>query len=412
MAEADPRARSAPRLSRVICTLDESESIAAVLHEAMHAMAGLGCEIVVVDDSSDDRTAASVLSVAATQPDIRLIRRRGKRGLASAAIAGFDAARGPILALMDGDGQHDPRVIPLLLAGMEAAHSDMAVASRYVVDAPSGLTGLRHAISRSGTRLTQTLLGMPTTDPLSGLFMVRRTWFESARPHLSGVGFKILVDLISSGPRRPKIVEARTALRPRHGGESKLDLRVVAELGAVLIEKRSAGMVSARFALFAGVGSTGVAIHLAALVLVGWAGGLAFWAAQAVAILVAMTWNFHLNNALTFRDLKLRGRARLQGLFKFYLACAGGAALSEAVAATMFWVGAPSIAAGLGGAVAAALWNYWSVKRETWGATEATATTAEISAARVPAGVPARIPAVAPARQAPDRLPEPRRLAG
>ena len=111
------------------------------------------------------------------------------------------------------------------------------------------------------------MLGVRSTDPLSGLFVMTRNWFERARPRLSGVGFKILVDLLASGRRRPRIVEEKTALRTRHGGASKLDSRVIVELAALLLEKRTGGLVPARFGLFAAVGTTGLVVHLCTLTL-------------------------------------------------------------------------------------------------------------------------------------------------
>lgn len=356
----------APALSVVICTLDEADCIGAVLRELREALTGIEHEVIVVDDSADDRTAAVVLAHAATDKRVRLLRREGARGLASAAIAGWNAARGGVLAIMDGDGQHDPQMLPKLLRSLRESGCDMAVGSRYVAQGSSGLAGRRHWVSRAGTLLTHAMLGVSSTDPLSGLFVMTRTWFERARPRLSGVGFKILVDLLASGRRRPSIVEVGTSLRTRHGGASKLDSRVVIELAALLIEKRTGGFVPARFGLFAAVGTTGVAVHLGVLTLAKSSLGLPFWSAQAVATLAAMTTNFFFNNALTFRDRRLTGRALLPGLFTFYLSCAGGALLSEAAGSVANDLGLPWLAAGIGGALIGALWNYAAASNATW----------------------------------------------
>ena len=354
-----------PALSLVICTLDEAESIGAVLREASAALADLAYEIIVVDDSEDDRTAAVVLAYARRDGRVRLLRREGARGLASAAIAGWASARGDALAIMDGDGQHDPHLLPRMLARLRETSSDIVVASRYV-EGPSGLAGQRHLVSRAGTLLTYLTLGVRSTDPLSGLFVLTRDWFARARPWLSGVGFKILVDLLASGERRPKLAEVATSLRPRLGGASKLDARVILELAALLLEKRTRGLIPARFSLFASVGSTGVAVHLSALALVMTWSDLAFWVAQAIATFAAMTTNFFLNNALTFRDRRLSGRALWSGLFAFYVSCAGGALLGEGVGAGAEIVGAPWLIAGISGAFAGALWNYAAASGAIW----------------------------------------------
>lgn len=198
-AGAIERSFERPLLSVVVCTLDEAQSIGPVLDELREALAGIAHEVVVVDDSVDERTATVVLTHAATNERVRLLRRKGENGLASAAIDGWDVARGDVLAIMDGDGQHDPHLLPLMLDRLNGTSADMLVASRYAGEGPSGLKGRRHLVSRMGTLLTQVMLGVRSTDPLSGLFMVTRDWFKEARPNLSGVGFKILVDIMASG---------------------------------------------------------------------------------------------------------------------------------------------------------------------------------------------------------------------
>jgi dolichol-phosphate mannosyltransferase len=352
-------------LSVVICVLDEAEAIPGVLHELIDELAGLAFEVVVVDDSVADDTARAVRAVMRGDPRIRLVRREGARGLASAAIAGWDAAQGQVLGLMDGDGQHDPRLIRRLLDRLRAADAEVATASRYLTEAGSGLTGFRDAISRIGTGAAQALIGARVTDPLSGLFLMRRDWFETVRGSLTGVGFKILVDVLTSGPRPPSVVEAPTALRSRLGGESKLDLRVMADLAGLLIEKRTGGIIPARLAMFLGVGVTGLTAHLAVL-LSGQAAGLSLCSTQALAIWTAMTWNFWANNLLTFRDQRLHGREALVGLGRFYLGCLVGAVVSEAMAMGLNVLGMPGVAAGLMGAAGGGLFNFAAARIGVW----------------------------------------------
>lgn len=357
--------RTPPRVSVVICTLDEQEAIGGVLDEVTADLAGVPHEIVVVDDSIDDATAQVVLGRARLNPAIRLIRRNGAGGLASAAIAGWDAARGETLAVMDGDGQHDPRLIRRMLERMGQTPTDVVVASRYLDDNRSGLTGFRHWGSRAGVEVSSLLLGLRLADPLSGCFLMTRAWYEIVRPRLSGLGFKILIDVVASDRRRPRLAQIPTALRERVGGVSKLDLRVVFDLAALLVEKRTGGALSARMTQFLFVGLTGLLVHLLVLS-TGQALGAPFWLGQSGAIFLAMSWNFMLNNGLTFRDRRLHGPALWRGLASFYVACLGGAVVSEAVGAGLHAVGAPWVAAGVAGAMLGAFWNYRAVQRLTW----------------------------------------------
>ena len=354
-----------PELSLVICTLDEHECIARVIDELGSALSPISHEIIVVDDSADERTAEVVLSVIARNSHVRLIRRTGVRGLASAAIAGWDAARGEVLGVMDGDGQHDPRKLREIYDRLIDSGADVALVSRYADDSGTGLTGFRDAISRVATRVTRLALGVRVTDPMSGQFVFHRAWYEQVRARLSGVGFKILLDVIASGRGAPRTVEARGALRPRIAGESKLDFRVMADLAALLIAKRTNGLLSARFTLFAAVGALGVGVHLAALEGVKLLGA-PFWLAQGFAILTAMTSNFFLNNALTFRDARLTGAAAIRGLAVFYLSCLGGAAISEGLGVVIKQFTDAWILAALAGAIAGAVVNYSASRAFTW----------------------------------------------
>lgn len=354
-----------PKVSVVICTLDEHEAIGGVLDEVVADLDSLTHEILVVDDSTDNRTAQVVEERARRHPAIRLIRRTGTGGLASAAIAGWDVARGQTLAIMDGDGQHDPRLIGRMLRRIDETGAELVVASRYLDSADGGLSGFRHLLSRAGVGLAGRLLGLGLADPMSGCFLMRRDWYEAVRPRLSGVGFKILVDVAASHHRRPRTAQIPTALRARTGGESKLDLRVVIDLAALLVEKRTGGAIPARMSLFLLVGATGLAAHLAALG-ASQAANLPFWLGQTGAILAAMTWNFGLNNSLTFREQRLRGAALWRGLLSFYVACLVGALISEAAGAGLNAIGAPWALAGLTGAVLGAAWNYHAARRLTW----------------------------------------------
>ncbi len=349
----------------VICVLDEADAIGPVLDELTAELDGLSFEVIVVDDSADGATAAVVRGRRALNPRIRLLRREGARGLASAAIAGWEAARGQVLGLMDGDGQHDPRLVRRLLAALDDGDAELAVASRYLTGEGTGLTGRRDLISRAGTGAVQVLLGARVSDPMSGLFLMRRGWYAAVRERLAGVGFKILVDVMTSGRTPPRVVEAPTALRTRLGGASKLDLRVMADLAALVVEKRSGGLLAARLVLFLGVGASGLFVHLAALLATDHA-GLGLWLGQALAIWIAMTWNFWANNLLTFRDQRLRGRAALGGLGRFYGGCLLGAGVSEAAAVGLNALGASDIAAGLLGAVGGGLFNFAAARAAVW----------------------------------------------
>jgi len=117
-----------PRLSIVVPVFNEEEGIADVLRELADVLneAKIGeWEGIVVDDGSRDKTAAIVEELRATIPQLRLLRFEKNCGQTAAFDAGFRAARGEFAAMMDGDGQNDPRDFPNLLAELEERGVDM-----------------------------------------------------------------------------------------------------------------------------------------------------------------------------------------------------------------------------------------------------------------------------------------------
>jgi dolichol-phosphate mannosyltransferase len=125
-----------------------------------------------------------------------------------------------------------------------------------------------------------------------------------------------------------------------------------------VVGKLTGDAVSLRFLLFCAVGLTGVAVHMAILALALDATELRFSAAQAVATVAAITWNFVLNNRLTYSDQRLTGWGFLKGLLWFQVICSVGA-VSNVGAATWIYSNGPGWwVAGLGGALMGAVWNY------------------------------------------------------
>jgi len=351
----------------VICTLNEGAAIASVIKEVTEALRGIKHEIIVVDDNSQDNTQSEVLTLAQTMPHLRLHVRTDERGLSSAAIKGWDLANGQYLGVMDGDGQHDPLAIRALADLIRTNEYDLVCVSRYLGKVETGLNPIRDFGSKAATWATGLVLKAPLSDPMSGCFMMRKDYFLGARTKLTGVGFKILVDIVASNPKRPRLSEVKASLRSRIGGESKLDLRVVLDLVALLVEKATNGLLPARFVLFAGVGLSGVFIHMLVLTLAFRFSGVPFDISQGTAIMTAMTWNFFINNHLTFRDKRLEGIAMLKGLINFYLACGLGAIISLGLADVLkykfqlHWLIAGTVAA-----LASGVWNYWAATLVSW----------------------------------------------
>jgi dolichol-phosphate mannosyltransferase len=296
------------------------------------------------------------------------MKRIGRRGLAGAVIEGMMAAAADVVAVMDCDLQHDETRLPRLLKEIEAG-ADIAVATRYsdAGAAEGGFSWLRQKASALATRLTNALLKSNVSDPMSGFFMVRRSLMDEIAERLSTDGFKVLMDILASAPKSGlKVAEVPYEFRPRQHGASKLDGLAIADFLGLLFAKVAGNRVSPRFFLFALVGASGLLVHLWTLKTTLDFTHLPFGEAQLVAAFVAMTSNFVLNNALTFRDRRLRGFDALKGLFTFYIVCSVGTLANIGVADLIFRTDASWWRAGIAGALMAAVFNYAASSIFTW----------------------------------------------
>ncbi|WP_170004460.1 glycosyltransferase, partial [Pseudopontixanthobacter vadosimaris] len=123
-----------PDLAIVLPTLNESGNLAPLIDRIGAALRGIAWEVIVVDDDSADGTADEARLLARRDGRVRVIQRMGRRGLSSAAIEGMLATAAPHVAVMDADHQHDPSLLPAMLAAVRGG-ADVAVASRF---APGG----------------------------------------------------------------------------------------------------------------------------------------------------------------------------------------------------------------------------------------------------------------------------------
>ena len=358
-------------LAVVVPTFNERANVATLVRALDAALAGRNWEVIVVDDDSPDGTADVVRDLALADPRVRVLQRIGRRGLSSACIEGMCATAAPVVAVIDGDGQHDETLLPAMLDRLQADTAlDLVVGSRFV---PGGCTGEwdrdRVAKSALATRLARRVLKAELSDPMSGFFAIRTTVVRALVPDLSAIGFKILLDLMTTSPEPLRSVELPYTFRTRVVGESKLDHVVALEYLIALYDRMFGRVVPVRFAMFCVIGLFGVAVHMAVLSLFYLGVGSNFLSAQVVATLAALTGNFFFNNALTYRDQRLKGwRALVDGWVSFAAICAVGAVANIGVAGFLHDVrnGEWAVAA-LAGVLVAAVWNYALSSRFTWG---------------------------------------------
>lgn len=360
-----PESPRSPELAVVVPTYNERANVGHVVQAVRSALGATAWELIFVDDNSPDGTWQEVQRWAGDDGRVRRLRRVGRRGLASACIEGAMSSAAPYVAIMDADGQHDATLLPVMLERARQG-CDMVVAAREGAGGQEAVRGTgRRWLSRAGNAIGRALTRHSTDDPLSGYFLARREVFEQRVGSLYGHGFKLLMDLLSAGPAL-RVENLPTRLLPRREGESKLSFTVALDYALLVAFRLTGHLVSPRFVAYCAVGLLGLGVHLGTLQFVFLFDGGRFLPAQATATFVAMTFNFFLNNLLTFRDRMLRGAAMWAGLLHFYLACSLGAVVGIAVGQLLYSFQLPVWVSGGAGALASAVWNFTLNNAFTW----------------------------------------------
>ena len=357
-----------PELSVIIPTFNESDNVREIVKRLDSCMQGIFWEAIFVDDDSPDGTSDRIREIARSDRRVRCVQRIGRRGLSSACTEGLLASSAPYLAIMDADGQHDETVLPRMLEILKSTDIDIVVGSRYVDGGGIGnWNASRAKMSKFATGLSRLVIKRELSDPMSGFFAFRREVLTLAVRRLSNLGFKILVDLLASSSQPLRVKEVPYEFRNRLAGESKLDSQAMWDYFMLLMDKLVGRIVPIRFVAFALVGCVGVLIHFLILTILFRVNGTSFAFGQLTASAVAMISNFAMNNALTFRDRRLKGWRWVSGLILFMLVCGIGAAANVGIAAYLFSQNGMWVVAALAGVAVGAVWNYAVSGIYTWG---------------------------------------------
>ena len=356
-------------LTVVVPTYNERDNIKPLIALLDETLNTIDWEIVFVDDDSPDGTAQEVRKIARSRQNVRIIHRVGRRGLSGACIEGILSSSAPFAAVMDGDLQHDETILVSMLKLLENdANLDLVVGSRNISGGSvgSGLTKIRSIGSDVATFVARRLLKINVADPMSGFFMIRLKSFRSVVEELQMQGFKILTDLLSASRGNWNVVEIPFIFKERQFGESKMDSAVTLEYFGLILARLTGGRVSIRLVLFLFVGLTGVFVQLLMVALFLKILNFNFFYSQILAVIVAMTSNFFLNNLLTYRDQSLVGKQVIMGLVSFYVVCSLGAIANVAVANIIYSFIPLWIFASFVGSVMSSLWNFLSSRWLTW----------------------------------------------
>ncbi|WP_426403071.1 glycosyltransferase [Streptomyces sp. R-07] len=323
----DPRPLVRPRLTLVIPTRNERESVPLLLRALEPAFDGLPVEILFVDDSDDDTPATAARHAPDCRLPVRMLHRaEGARegGLAGAVLSGARHARGEWALVMDADLQHPPQAAAALARTALGHGVDIVIGTRY---AGSGSTGdgldgpTRRLVSYGSTLLTKAVFPCRlagVSDPMSGLFAFRTAAIDLDR--LSPLGFKVLLELLVRHPGA-RVAEVAYRFAPRAAGTSKASLREgvrflrhLARLrrpdpggarrgdpGRHAVPGRPGLGATARFLAFGLIGLSGIVVNTAALWFFHSVAGIQHLLSATLATQVSSLWNFALLETLVYR---------------------------------------------------------------------------------------------------------------
>jgi dolichol-phosphate mannosyltransferase len=351
-------------ISIVLPTYNEARSIQEVLRRASEALrkGEEDHELIVVDDSSPDRSA-NLAEALANEIPVRVLRRPGRQGLATAVVDGWSIAKGDVLGVMDADLQHPPEALARLARALRDPNVDVTIATR---SGPGGGSAadwrwMRRLTSWTARHLAACVL--PRTladlsDPMSGMFLVRARALQGVR--LEPTGYKILLEVLGKAHYR-ELVEVPFVFQARSLGSSKLGMRESAQYLAHLARlARFTGQLRS-WIRYAGVGFTGAVVNVGVLAFlaerrawpVGWA--------LAVSILLALVNNFFWNWLFTFRSSQaasVEPRAGvLSRLVHYGKVCTTGVALNASLTLLLNWRGVLLPLASAAGVTLGGAWN-------------------------------------------------------
>ena len=376
------------QFSLIVPTYNESgniEKIIWILSNLLDQVLPEDYELIIVDDDSPDRTWEIAHNLTPQFPCLRVMRRQSEQGLSTAVIRGWQAARGKVLGVIDGDLQHPPEVLLSMLEAIEQG-ADLAVASRHIEGGGvSDWSIARRFLSRGAQLLGLVVLPQVISrisDPMSGYFLIRRS--AIAGQLLKPVGYKILIEVLGRG-NIEQIVEIGYVFQEREEGESKVTWKQYRDyLHHLLLLRLSTGRIgrlrqrldfpTGRFIRFVLVGFSGMVIDMGMLYGLYNLLGLGLTRSAILAAELAIVNNFFWNDRWTFKDLtdKQRGwRKVVKRFVKFNIICLMGLILKVLLLNLQFnGFHINAYLANFLAIITVTVWNFWINLKLSWRVTE------------------------------------------
>ncbi len=327
----------------IIPTYNESANITRVINallDVFPSCKGWDMSILVVDDTSPDKTYEIVEQLTKKHSQLHLYINKKKAGLGGAYLKGmehaFSVLKSDVVFEFDADLSHDPKKIPEFLKKIDAG-ADMVLGSRYVKGGgiPSDWGLHRKFLSVIGNLVIMTVLtDFRIRDWTTGYRALTRAVYEKVHPSLHKdqfSGYTFQIGFLHAAVRAGfKIVEVPFQFVDRTEGHSKLGPEYIKNTLLFITKVRIKEIITSRIFKFAMVGGTGALVQLTTLQL--WRLIAPYQLAFFLAIETAVVSNFILNNVWTFADRKLSLSSMPLKFLQFNLASGGSILIQQVIA--------------------------------------------------------------------------------
>ncbi len=355
----------------VLPTFNERSNIKFILKQLLDLNKNYETELIVVDDNSKDGTSEIVREIAKKEKNIILINRIDRFGLSSAIKEGCINASNEIIAIMDTDGQHKVEDIINAAEKLFFENLDVVIGSRFTYGASiKGLSQDREKGSIFANELAKYSLSRHyshISDFMTGCIVLKRKSCIDFLKKVEVNGFKFLYELLSISKGTLKVGEIPLSFQPRKDGYSKLDIAVIWDFCVSLAHtflKRSVPRKAISFGL---VGSTGVFVQLICFYTLEMLSGLNFEFSLPIAVILAASSNFFINNWLTFRSKRLKNKKLILGLLKFLIVSSLPIFANVGLATSFYNYVAPNtFISQMAGIIIVFIWNYAASSRFVW----------------------------------------------
>tara|TARA_B100000287_G_scaffold311064_1_gene294322 strand:- start:32 stop:1126 length:1095 start_codon:yes stop_codon:yes gene_type:complete len=306
------------RISIIIPTFNEEKNINKLLNEILILISNKDHEIFIVDDGSTDKTVENIFNVYSENKNIKVIQREYDRGLLQSIKFALQTITGEFFLVMDGDGQHLPKDIDILLNELKTF--DLAVGVRDLKNL-NQVSKLRSFFSKFFNKIIKFLLSVKISDPLTGFFAGKTSLLNTKFFSLPNSGFKVLLDLLFCNKNNNiNIIQKEIEFKSRHEGVSKLNSQVIFSFITQLLSYLFNGLISSKFIGFCIIGGFGFIIHFSIFLFLLNIIETSFLLSHLFATLCGATINFLANNYLNFFNSRINSpRDLLLSTFKYYL---------------------------------------------------------------------------------------------